>query len=621
MAAVILLMAGGGCAESEGTGMAIYHEDIVNIDLENGTIHRSFMNHSIGYGDDDANRFGIRAFRNGVAEDLGGTCAGYFIRADGATVAIGDGVVSGNVAYVTLPEACYAVEGNFTLTIKVSGGGVTGTMRIVDGVVSRTSTSTAVDPGTIIPSVEALISAIDDAVASIPQDYSELSNEVKLKAIINDIAETSFIPALFPIDTTGVVTTGKAWKTDGTEVSGSQYKYITYNVPASYAGNVAIVYGHGWGNPYPVVSFYTSNMTLIATAGTMGNTQYRGLPVVIPANTATIVINARSDQTYPVGIAFYTITDFIGAIKKVGTYGRTIDSSVITEFPEYADVKNLPTNCVYSLGASVVSSMTNIPNELNTYATIVKVNGANGNQLIGGGAYNLYICANENNLWVGFENTNALVWRLISGTATPATKYLLIGDSYGDGYSHDGSNSGWCTYFAEEMGLSSSQYEAKHQGGSGFANGGLLARLNAATGSGFTDIIVLGGFNDYSYSAADIGTAISTFCARAKTLFPSAKVHIGCVGWIKEGTGSSAYSNWEDVRDAITGTVLPAYQSCAKYGADYINFIEYILNDSMMTPTDGYHPGEAGNKAIAHGLVNATATGCACLPFKSVLKA
>lgn len=154
--------------------MAIYHEDIVNIDLESGTIHRSFLNHSIGYGDDDANRFGIRAYRNGVAETLGGTCAGYFIRADGATVTIADGVVSGNLAYVTLPEACYAVEGNFTLAIKVSGSGVTGTMRIVDGVVSRTSTSATVDPGTIIPSVEDLIEAIDDAVESIPADYSSL---------------------------------------------------------------------------------------------------------------------------------------------------------------------------------------------------------------------------------------------------------------------------------------------------------------------------------------------------------------------------------------------------------------------------------------------------------------
>lgn len=569
--------------------------------------------------DNDGNLIGVNVFYHGQVENLNGSASASVIRADGATVAVA-GTITGNKAYVQLPQACYSVPGVISVALKITNGGTITTICAVVANVYQTATDAIVDPGTIIPSISALIASIDAAVASIPADYSALSNEVRLKAIINDLAETSFIPASFPLDQTGVVTTGKAWKTDGTEVAGSQYEYITYNIPASYAGNIAIVYGHGWGNPYPVVSFYTSNMTLIATAGTRGDTQYRGLPVIIPTNTATIVINARSNEAFPVGIAFYTITDFVGALKKVGTYGRTIDSSVITEFPAYADVKNLPTNCVYSLGASLWSSMTNLPNELNTYATIIKVNGANSNQLVGGGAYNLYICANEYNLWIGFENNDALVWRLISGTATPATKYLLIGDSYGDGYSHDGNNSGWCEYFAQAMGLTSSQYEAKHQGGSGFANGGFLARLNSATGTGFTDVIVLGGFNDYNATAQSIDSAISTFCNRAKALFPKCNIHIGCVGWIKQGTGESAYDNWQAVRAEITGKVLPTYQSCAKYGAQYIAFSEYLLNDSLMTNTDGYHPGEAGNKAIAHGIMNATKTGVSCLPFKSILK-
>ena len=154
--------------------MAIYKEDIVNIELSTGKIFRSFLENTIGSGDELANRFGVRVFRNGVPEDVGGTCIGLFIRADGGTVTISSGTVSGNVAYVTLPEACYAVEGNFTLAIKCQGGGVTGTLRIVDGVVSRTSTSAAVDPGNIIPSVEDLIEAIDTAIASIPADYSDL---------------------------------------------------------------------------------------------------------------------------------------------------------------------------------------------------------------------------------------------------------------------------------------------------------------------------------------------------------------------------------------------------------------------------------------------------------------
>lgn len=155
--------------------MANYREDFANINLETGTISRNFMNHSIGGGDALGDRFGVRVFRNGEAVTLGGTCAGYFVRnTTGETVVITDGVVSGNEAYVTLPAACYAVEGSFTLAIKVTVDSEIVTLRIVDGVVDRTNTSVIVDPGDILPSIEDLLQAIEDAVESIPADYSSL---------------------------------------------------------------------------------------------------------------------------------------------------------------------------------------------------------------------------------------------------------------------------------------------------------------------------------------------------------------------------------------------------------------------------------------------------------------
>lgn len=133
-----------------------------------------------------------------------------------------------------------------------------------------------------------------------------------------------------------------------------------------------------------------------------------------------------------------------------------------------------------------------------------------------------------------------------------------------------------------------------------------------------TDIVVLGGFNDYNATGANIRSAISTFCNRCRALYPDANIWIGCVGWIKAGSDpSSAYANWQDVRDAITGTVLPAYQNAPKYGARYLNMVEYLLTDEMMTPSDGYHPGETGNKAIAKGVANGLMTGTVCLPFNS----
>lgn len=156
--------------------MAIYKEDIIDVELTGGKIHRSFMSHSIGAGDEQANRFGVRVFRNGEPVDMSGsTCAGYFIRSTGDTVPI-TGTVNGNVAWVELPAACYAYEGQFALAIKVSGNNATGTMRIVDGVVMNTATDTAVDPGRIIPSIETLIEAINEAVESIPPEYSSFED-------------------------------------------------------------------------------------------------------------------------------------------------------------------------------------------------------------------------------------------------------------------------------------------------------------------------------------------------------------------------------------------------------------------------------------------------------------
>lgn len=590
-----------------------------NQDLQ-APVQVQYLDGNVFSQDNLGNLIGVHVFDDGEPAVLSGTVSGNVIRADGGTVAV-TGSLTGNDCYIILPAAAYAIPGPISIIVKLTGGGSTTTICAIVANVYQSSTDAAVDPGTIIPSVAALIAEIENTRATIPNDYTELSNGFDAKFPINDTLIPAFISAYYPLDSTGVTTTGKAWKADKSEVTGSQYSYTTYQVPASCAGNVAIIYGHGWGKPYPLVCFYDSNMNFIMSAGWRGDTDYRGFPIIIPPATATIVINHRSESAFRTGIAFNTIADSIHFLKKIGTYGRTVNiETILTQFPEYKDVRNLPTNCVYSLAHDAYTQMINIPPGLDTYATIIKVNGTYGGQLDSIAPYNLYLCANENAFWVGFETNDALYWRLVSGDAPISKKYLFIGDSYGDGYSHDGNNSGWCEYLAQAMGLSSSQYEARHQGGSGFSNGGFLARLNSATGTGFTDIVVLGGFNDYNSTVAGMESAISAFCARAKALFPHANIFIGCVGWIKEGTGESAYQNWQEVRADITDKVLPTYQACGKYGAKYINFSEYLLTDDLMTNTDGYHPGEAGNKAIAHGVINGIATGCACLPFKSVLK-
>lgn len=143
--------------------MAIFHTDIADIDLQTGTVHRSFAQRTISAGDAGAYEYGVRVWNGGQPQTLrDATCEGYFIRADGVTLVI-EGVASGQFARVMLPEAAHAVEGNFTLTIRLSHAGITGAMRIIDGTVIRSTTDTIADPEAAIPSLAELTAIIGQA--------------------------------------------------------------------------------------------------------------------------------------------------------------------------------------------------------------------------------------------------------------------------------------------------------------------------------------------------------------------------------------------------------------------------------------------------------------------------
>ena len=140
--------------------MALYQEDIADIDLKRIGFERTYLNHNIGKNDEIANRIGVRLFRGGEPVNLGdATCEGFFLSPAGQHI-----IISGeyahtvdNVAYLDLPQACYNYEGPFTLAIKVIGGGVTGTVRMVDGQVVNTFSDGAVAPTGSVPTYEEII--------------------------------------------------------------------------------------------------------------------------------------------------------------------------------------------------------------------------------------------------------------------------------------------------------------------------------------------------------------------------------------------------------------------------------------------------------------------------------
>ena len=158
--------------------------------------------------DNQGNLIGVEVLDDGEQASLSGTVSASVIRSDGATVPV-TGVLSNNKAYVILPSHAYAVPGVISIVIKLTGGGSTTTLCAVVANVYRSSTDTAVDPGTIIPSIQGLIDAINEAIGQIPADYSDLINEVRF------IEHDAFVPGtnLFNYRT---ITKGIVIKTDGT---------------------------------------------------------------------------------------------------------------------------------------------------------------------------------------------------------------------------------------------------------------------------------------------------------------------------------------------------------------------------------------------------------------------
>ena len=142
--------------------MAIYKEDIADVELTTGTIYRNFINKAIGKGDNMENRFGVRLFRNGSPVNLNQTtCEGFFMAPNGVNILIsgsGKTGVEDNKAWVQLPQACYNVEGQLALAIKVIDSSVTGTVRIIDGVVDNTGTDSPVAPTASVPTYEEILS-------------------------------------------------------------------------------------------------------------------------------------------------------------------------------------------------------------------------------------------------------------------------------------------------------------------------------------------------------------------------------------------------------------------------------------------------------------------------------
>lgn len=129
--------------------------------------------------DDMSNVITVDLFNGSEPAQVSGTVVGAVICPDGATVPITNGTINGNRVTLTLTAACFSIPGQIGVGVQIVKDGVKTTILKAIYNVEQFTTDDVVDPGgRITLTVSDLIAAIEAAVATIPEDYSELMARV-----------------------------------------------------------------------------------------------------------------------------------------------------------------------------------------------------------------------------------------------------------------------------------------------------------------------------------------------------------------------------------------------------------------------------------------------------------
>ena len=131
------------------------------VDIDVGILHED-LHRLFAVADAQAHTFKITVMSKGQAQSLSGhTVIGYFMTNYHGTVVI-NGSVSGNVATLTLPAACYANNTGFQLIIRIVSGSTKTSIYWGSGYVSRSASNPTIDPGSVIPNIDDLLAKINE---------------------------------------------------------------------------------------------------------------------------------------------------------------------------------------------------------------------------------------------------------------------------------------------------------------------------------------------------------------------------------------------------------------------------------------------------------------------------
>lgn len=183
-------------------------------------------------------------------------------------------------------------------------------------------------------------------------------------------------------------------------------------------------------------------------------------------------------------------------------------------------------------------------------------------------------------------------------------RYVIIGDSYLEGYNPDGKVDSFGNKLKLMMNASDEDWIMAYYGGTGFVNTVSGKNYKSLTQEAYgrttkpetiTHVIYAGGYNDSSYTSENIQNAIIDCYTKMHELFPNAIMYLANIG--------STFTN-NEVLWHLHDNVLHAYDYAGGSNRKIcsLGYIGNALHERDMLASDGFHPTDWGQGVIALAL-------------------
>lgn len=275
-------------------------------------------------GDNDSYTIGVALYNDGSPYSPSGSVSCNVIRADGVTVSF-LGTIEGNKAVVTLPANCLSVPGPIGIYIKLTSGSSVTTVFAGVYTVQATSTGSSVVPSETLTDIDALIAAVEAAVATIPPDYTD---------VINALPTVTGYVYPFPALTW---TTGTYVNKDTGEIGTDDPNWSACDfipVDPEY-GSLKIVANGPSNGIYN--AYYDSSKNYLGPLTWNSNTT---TILTLPANAAYVRLSHNNNTTVTASIVPVTIKEYM---RRNSIDGKTV-SETFTPAPHTANGENTGEN-------------------------------------------------------------------------------------------------------------------------------------------------------------------------------------------------------------------------------------------------------------------------------------